>query len=216
VDEGFILTGSPADDSPEKCSLGIDLLPEQVRKNFEVEERHHACAILRTDFPKEWDDVIAGLEQLRLPESQIKTPGGGKSPIAKGIDAFFYGRNWKKRRFKIEVTVDGEPTLSPTHEVDYFQNRVAVETEWNNKDPFFDRDLTTFRLLFELNVLSVGIIITRADELQGIFDKLGKGESYGPSTTHMSKLVPKMKNRASGGCPVLGFGMKATLYDENK
>jgi hypothetical protein len=114
------------------------------------------------------------------------------------------------------VTVDGTPTLSPTHEVDYFKNRVAIETEWNNKDPFFDRDLTTFRLLFDLNVLSVGIIITRADELQDIFDKLGKGASYGPSTTHMSKLVPKMKNRASGGCPVLGFGMKGTLYDESK
>ena len=99
--------------------------------------------------------------------------------------------------------------------MDYFKNRVAIETEWNNKDPFFDRDLTTFRLLFELNVLSVGIIITRADELQEIFDGLGKGKSYGPSTTHMSKLIPKMNNRASGGCPVLALGMTGKLYDAN-
>ena len=112
--------------------------------------------------------------------------------------------------------MDGEPTLSPTHHVDYFKNRVAIETEWNNKDPFFDRDLTTFRLLFELNVLSVGVIITRADELQDIFDTLGKGKSYGSSTTHMSKLVPKLHNRASGGCPILALVMKASLYDENR
>jgi hypothetical protein len=181
-----------------------------------VEERHHACATLKTDFPEEWDDLIAALSQLRLPKSEILTPGGGKSPIAKGLDGFFFKREWKKHRFKIEVTVDGAVTLSPTHEVDYFRNRIAVEVEWNNKDPFYDRDLTTFRLLFELNVLSVGVIITRSDELQELFDKLGKGASYGQSTTHMSKLIPRIHNRASGGCPVLAFGMKPSIYDENR
>jgi hypothetical protein len=70
-------------------SLGIDLLPDKVRKNFDVEERHHATAILKTDFPKEWDDLIAGLMQLSLPKSQIMTPGGGKSPIAKGHRPIF-------------------------------------------------------------------------------------------------------------------------------
>lgn len=193
--------------------MGIDLLPHHVRSHFQVEERHHACAILKTDFPGEWEDLIEALSRLRLPKSQILTPGGGKSPISQGIDKFFYKRGWKERKFRIEVTVDRGVTLSPTHQVDYYKNRVAIETEWNNKDPFFDRDLTTFRLLFELNVLSVGIIITRADELQEIFDRLGKGKSYGPSTTHMSKLVPKMNNRASGGCPVLALGMTGKLYD---
>jgi hypothetical protein len=96
------------------------------------------------------------------------------------------------------------------------RNRIAIETEWNNKDPFYDRDLTTFRLLFELNVLSVGVIITRASELQQIFDELGRGKSYGNSTTHMGKLVPKLNNRASGGCPVLAFGMKKSAYDSTK
>ena len=104
-------------------------------------------------------------------------------------------------------------TLAPTHHVDYFRNRVAIETEWNNKDPFFDRDLTTFQLLFDPNILSVGIIITRASELQRIFDLLGRGPSFGQSTTHMGKLEPKLSNRASGGCPVLAFGITAAAYD---
>lgn len=197
-------------------TLTLDLLPENVRRDYVVEERHHACATLRVDFPKEWDDLIAALSQLRLPKSEILTPGGGKSPIAKGLDGFFFKQGWQKHRFKIEVTVDGMVTLAPTHEVNYFRNRVAVEVEWNNKDPFYDRDLTTFRLLFELNVLSVGVIITRSDELQGIFDALGKGASYGPSTTHMSKLIPRIHNRASGGCPILALGMKPSLYDETR
>jgi hypothetical protein len=111
------------------------------------------------------------------------------------------------------VFADGSETLAPTHHVDYFKNGVAIETEWNNKDPFFDRDLTTFRLLFELNVLSVGIIITRADELQDLFIELGKKTAAGQSTTHMSKLIPKMYNRASGGCPVLALGITKKKYD---
>jgi hypothetical protein len=29
----------------------------------------------------------------------------------------------------------------------------------------------------------------------------------------MGKLLPKMENRASGGCPVLAFGIKKAAYD---
>jgi hypothetical protein len=79
----------------------------------------------------------------------------------------------------------------------------------------FDRDLNNFRLLFDLRVVSVGVIITRCDGLQDIFDKLGRGNSYGSSTTHMSKLRPKIDGGGGGGCPLLVFGIKETLYDEN-
>jgi hypothetical protein len=193
--------------------MSTDLIPRRIRKMYQIAERHHACAILKTDFPKEWKDLLDALAQLRIKKSEILTPGGGKSPISRGINGFFFHRGWKKHNFKIKVLVDGDETLSPTHEVDYFKNRIAIETEWNNKTEFYDRDLTTFRLLFELNVLSVGVILTRASELQRVFDRLGKGSSYGPSTTHLSKLIPKMANKASGGCPVLAFGMTEKLYD---
>jgi hypothetical protein len=156
------------------------------------------------------------LTQFTLKRSHIEKAGGRKSDISSDIDSFFYDRGWIEHKFKIEVSADGVTTLAPTHQVDYFKNRVAIETEWNNKDPFYDRDLTTFRLLFELNVLSVGVIITRASELQDIFQELGRGTSYGNSTTHMGKLVPKLNNRASGGCPVLAFGIKKTAYDPNQ
>lgn len=193
--------------------LGLDLIPKPIRDRYEVAERHHACAIFATDFPREWGDLLAALHQITLPRSHIEKPGGRKSPISEGINGFFAGRGWNERSFDVRVVVDGQETLSPTHHVDYFKNRVAIETEWNNKDPFYDRDLTTFRLLFEINVLSIGVIITRATELQDIFDDLGKGASYGASTTHMGKLVPKLNNRSAGGCPVLAFGMRKVLYD---
>ena len=193
--------------------MGLDLLPTDVTAKFEVRETHHASAILKADFPSEWADLVGMLAQFRLKRSHILTPGGGKSPISRDIDSFFYARGWAEHDFAIEVKADAVTTLAPTHHVDYFRNRVAIETEWNNKDPFFDRDLTSFRLLFDLNVVSVGVIITRSSELQTIFNELGRGASYGNSTTHMGKLVPKLDNRASGGCPVLAFGIMRSSYN---
>jgi len=195
--------------------LGIELLPQAIRDTYQIEERHHACAILHSDFPEQWNDLIAVLSDFVLRRSHVEARGGNKSPIARAIDGLFGGRNWIEHSFAISVTADGVQTLAPTHKVDYYKNRIAIETEWNNKDPFFDRDLTTFRLLFELNVVSVGIIITRADELQQVFDDLGKHTAAGMSTTHMSKLIPKMRNRASGGCPVIAFGITMQKYDAN-
>jgi Restriction endonuclease BglII len=193
--------------------VGENLLPRDIRQTYQVEERHHACSILKTDFPTQWNDLIHVLRDFTLKRSHLQAKGGNKSPISRGIDELFYARGWQEKSFEIKVLADGHVTLAPTHHVDYFKSRVAIETEWNNKDPFFDRDLTTFRLLFELNVLSVGIIITRADELQELFDELGKRTAAGPTTTHMSKLIPKMYNRASGGCPVLAFGITKGKYD---
>ena len=193
--------------------MSLALIPSSVGEKFEVAETHHASSILQSDFADEWSDIVGMLEQFTLRHSQIVTPGKNRSLIAIGIDNYFFARGWSKHTFQIEVLADGVSKLAPTHEVDNFKNRVAVETEWNNKDPFYDRDLTTFRLLFELNVLSVGVIITRAQELQSIFDDLGRGSSYGNSTTHMAKLVPRLENRASGGCPVLAFGIKKLAYD---
>ncbi len=62
-----------------------------------------------------------------------------------------------------------------------------------------DRNLNDFRLLFELRAISVGVIITRCDELQAIFDTLGRGKSYGFSTTHMAKLLPRIEGGGGGG-----------------
>ncbi len=104
---------------------------------------------------------------------------------------------------------------SPTHKVDCYKNKIALEIEWNNKDPFFDRDLNNFRLLFDLRAISVGIIITRCDNLQDIFNSLGRGASYGASTTHISKLLPRIEGGGGAGCPILVFGIKGALYDEN-
>ena len=97
-----------------------------------------------------------------------------------------------------------------------YKNGVAIELEWNNKTEFYDRDLNNFRLLYHLRTVNVGVVVTRADELQEIFNDLGRGSSYGPSTTILSKLVAKVEGGGAGGCPVLTFGIRKSLYRENE
>jgi hypothetical protein len=111
--------------------------------------------------------------------------------------------------------VDKTEFVTPTHKVDCYKNRVALEVEWNNKDPFFDRDLNNFRLLFELRAIDAGVIITRCTELQKIFNKLGRGPSFGNSTTHMAKLSPRLDGGSGGGCPVVVFGISGACYVED-
>jgi hypothetical protein len=195
--------------------MAIENLPKVVTESYEIHEWRHASAILEKDFYSEWIDLISVLSNFKLKRTEILTPGGGKSPIALGIDGAFYNLGWREKAFDTKVVVDQVEMISPTHKVDFFKNQVAIETEWNNKDPFFDRDLNNFRLLFDLRAISVGIIITRCDELQYIFDDLGKGKSYGPSTTHVSKLLPKLEGGGGGGCPVLVFGISKRLYIED-
>lgn len=194
--------------------MGLELLPPQVRDRFEVHEWKHACAILHGDFPEEWNDIVALLTQFRLQKSWIEQPGGRKSKIADAIDRFLSSRGWIAKGFETAIRVDQSTLESPTHEVDCYKNRVALEVEWNNKDPFYDRDLNNFRLLFDLRAISVGVIITRCDELQDIFDTIGRGSSYGASTTHMSKLLPRILGGGGAGCPILVFGISKKLYDE--
>lgn len=195
--------------------MGVDLLPQFIRDNYEVHEWKHACAILRDDFPGEWDDLVEVLTNFRWYRSWIAVGGGSKSKVASAIDSALYAKGWVERKFDTEILIDGTGVESPTHSVDCFKNRVALEIEWNNKDPFFDRDLNNFRLLFELRVMSVGIIITRSDDLQTIFKDLGRGSSFGASTTHMSKLLPRVNGGGGGGCPLLVFGISKSLYIED-
>ena len=194
--------------------LLVDRRRVLVRQKYEVREWRHAAAILKLEFPREWRDVRDLLRAFKLRKSWIDKGGGRKSGVSKYIDGFLTDRGWSEKSFGIRIQVDEEIRESPTHSIDCYRNRVALEIEWNNKDPFFDRDLNNFRLLFDLQAISVGVIVTRCDDLQEIFTELGRGKSFGASTTHMSKLLPRINGGGGGGCPILVFGIKKELYDE--
>jgi len=192
-------------------------IPEFVAANYEVHEWKHATAILRADFPDEWSDLIEILSGIRVLRSHVMVGGGGRSKITQAIDGAFYSRGWLEKRWATKIVVDETESESPTHKVDCYKNRVAVEIEWSNKDPFFDRDLNNFRLLFDLRAISVGVIITKCDEFRQVFEDLGDKiwRKYGTSTTWMSKLIPRIEGGGGGGCPIVVFGIRSALYVED-
>jgi hypothetical protein len=198
------------------------LYPDDVRALYELHEWRNATVVFKKLHPQEWDELMTVLSTFRLLRSNIIKGGGNKSAISRGLDGHLLEFGWKRETFDTTITVSTRVTQGtttydvPTHEVDCFKSRVALEVEWNNKDPFYDRDLNNFRLLFELRVIDLGIIITRTDDLQDIFNKLGRKTSFGESTTHMRKLLPKVEGGGAGGCPVIVFGISPALYVEDE
>lgn len=180
------------------------LLPQSVTEKFEVFEWRNAIHILNAVHPNDFAEIVETLEYFVLKKSDIEQGGGNKSSIAKALDEKLLTRGWQERHFDTKRVVDGKSYDTPTHKVDCFKGKIALEVEWNNKDPFFDRDLNNFRLLYDLNVIDVGVIITRSS---------GRTvTTYGKATTHTDKLIPKIKGGGAGGCPVAVFGISAGAY----
>lgn len=196
------------------------LIPSDLRSKYEWREWRNALAVLRGAHPREWKELLEVLRDFRLLRSSIIAAGGRKTAIAGGLDGHFYKLKWEEKSFDTKISVDDVVYEAPTHSVDCFKNKVAVEVEWNNKDTFFDRDLNNFRLLFELRAIDVGVIITRQDELQSLFRELlgskAANSKFGATTTHMSKLLPRLDGGGGGGCPVLVVGIGLDVYVDDR
>jgi len=194
--------------------MGLGLIPDNLRQRYRFEERNHACGILASDYPEQWNDLLTCLDAFVLRRTAIVQGGGARSPIPKELDGFLYQRNWGERKFDVRIVVDDADYPTPTHAIDNVKNGIGVEVEWNNKTEFFDRDLNNFRLLHDLHVIDVGVIITRVTELQHeLFKPLDIGGKYGASTTHWDKLIPKVNGGGAGGCPLLLVGITKACYD---
>lgn len=194
----------------------LSLVPSAIQNRFDVREWRNGLAVLHTAHSEEWRNILTVLGEFELHASEILKAGGSKSVIAGRLDNRLYELGWQEKTYGTATIVDEVRYDTPTHKVDCVKGRVALEVEWNNKDPFFDRDLNNFRLLFELRAIDVGVIITRATELQAIFNDLGKGTSFGNSTTHLNKLLPRLEGGAGGGCPVVVFAITKACYIDDR
>lgn len=192
-------------------------LGELINRNFEITDWRNALAILTTVHPQELADLKEVLEGFTLNHSDFAVGGGNKSRMAKSVDGALYAKGWIEKAFDTKIVVDGTEYPSPTHKIDCFKNKVALEVEWNNKDPFFDRDLNNFRLLYELRIIDLGIVVTRTTALQTTLITAGRAKTtYGKATTHTEKLYPKIIGGGAGGCPILVFGIKPESYIDDR
>ena len=140
-------------------------------KGFDVEFLSHAKSILDGEFSEALNEIVQILSEVQLPISEIIGSGGGETKFTQRLRKSLAALGWKKHVFEIAKTIDGVPRESTSHEVDHVKRiagvgTLAMEIEWNNKDPFYDRDLENFKRLHAEGAISVGLIVTRGKSLQ--------------------------------------------------
>ncbi|MEM8944493.1 MAG: BglII/BstYI family type II restriction endonuclease [Planctomycetota bacterium] len=147
------------------------MFDEIKRKGFQVEALHHAEAILLHDMKSAVDELEEALLTIEIPLEELVRGGGGEGQMTQRLrKKLSESLGWKKHNFEIKKVVDGQERESTSHEIDHVKGfpagTFALEIEWNNKDPFFDRDLENFKRLHADGVISIGAIVTRGDSLQ--------------------------------------------------
>lgn len=140
-------------------------------KGFEIELHSHAAAILEKDFPDALSELENVLGEIDIPITEIIGSGGGEAKGTQRLRRALAAKAWKEVCFEIKKTINGVEKESVSHEVDHVRafpdgKLIALEIEWNNKDPFFDRDLENFKRLHAEGAISVGVIVTRGSSLQ--------------------------------------------------
>ena len=201
--------------------MSVNLIPESIRKKFDVFDWRNGLALWHAVRKEEFNDVVEVLEGFEIKWSVLTEKGRNKTEIASLLDSQLYAKGWLEKLFDTKILVDDEALEVPTHKIDCFKGRVALEVEWNNKDPFFDRDLNNFRLLYELRVIDLGVIITRSTEFQKWLHAnhkmlLRDTGTYGASTTHFDKLKSKIEGGGAGGCPVVVFSIRTEAYVDDR
>ncbi|MFC2967319.1 BglII/BstYI family type II restriction endonuclease [Acidimangrovimonas pyrenivorans] len=153
---------------------------EKLLKNgFDVAIRNHAGAIMAVDFPDQAQELVDALMEVSIPAEELIGSGGGEAQSTQRLRRRLYEAEWPKHNFDFQLIVDGKETVSHSHEIDHVRRSdagtIALEIEWNNKDPFFDRDLENFQRLHGQSAISIGVMITRGssmqDAMQGIIQR---------------------------------------------
>ena len=198
---------------------------------YEYGVTRYADVILQQAFPTRFADLGAALAAFAPTLDELRAGGGGRTAFVRRFDASLGEMReagetvWGKQNITIEkgLGLDGD-TASVSrvrgHEIDMFGfgslarplPGVAVEMEWNNKDPFFDRDLINFQALHREGAIAVGVIVTRGPDLQALISRVICGKDgvskYGSSTTHWEKLIPRINLGGGGECPLLLIGIQ--------
>ena len=174
---------------------------------FDVLTRNHAEAILAHDFPSELAILTRILSEFRIPLSEVVTGGGGEAGLTRRLRHELADVGWRKHRFQVQTVVDGRERAGVSHEVDHVKfadaGALALEIEWNNKDPFFDRDLENFQRLHALSAISLGIVVTRGASLQEAF------------LTRITDWMKAEKLSSEGDLDRLGIGARTAAQRRN-
>ncbi|MEO2089335.1 MAG: BglII/BstYI family type II restriction endonuclease, partial [Gemmataceae bacterium] len=138
----------PAIDDPE---IHCTLIRAQEMPRY-VQDGSLDCGLTGHDWVIENDAKVDELAELvealtahRITLTELAGGGGGEAGQTQRLRHALAASGWDKHSFSVKITVDDRLRDAISHEVDHVRFAVrgtlACEIEWNNKDPFFDRDL---------------------------------------------------------------------------
>lgn len=226
ADEKLDIPGDPSSvpDSSHPDLPSVVVAPTvQLPAGYRYGVTRYADLILREAFPKLFADLVETLDEYMIDVEELLKGGGGRASHTARFDATLGKRGWGKRNISISRLIDGKPLhVTKGHEIDMFAAGsdsdpypgIGVEMEWNNKDPFYDRDLLNFQALHHEGALAVGIIVTRGPELQRLIgptirtSTTANNMKYGQSSTHWNKLIPRVNLGGGGECPLILIGIE--------
>lgn len=205
-------------------------LPPAVRQRYIVREVRDAATVIANTNPTEWQEIVAVLSAFQLEKEDILTPGGGKSRVATRLDSAFRDVGWREGQYNRKIVSslhlmphraagETQPTVVETevdsdgYKVDNVKGKIALDVEWNAKDGNLDRDLGAYRALYDVGIITAGVIVTR--HYQSIYElsaKLGRDAFGTTTTTTIDKLEPRLTRGDSGGCPVLALAICSKTF----
>lgn len=213
-------------------------IEKELLEKYEFHNYNHALEILTQAFADDWNELLDCLKAFSITTDDIRQAGGNETNIPKKIDEYLRPLQWEEIKISGDLHVKIFPrrgkkgTFAKTaaetriiegyidgHNIDYVKGKVAFDLEWNSKDQTYDRDLLAMRTYYDCGIISVGIILTRAEDLDEVFKsvysydkKTGEWKpcitKYGASTTWMGKLIPRLDSKRNGGCPILAIGIR--------
>ena len=210
-----------------------EYIDKDLLEKYEFYSYNHAVEIITHAFPEEWKEIASCLRRLDITTGDLRAAGGNETQIPKKFDEALYPNKWREIRIQGDLHIKFFPRQADQrgrfssepyeervvegyidgHNIDFLKNRIAFDLEWNSKDQTFDRDLLAMRTYYDCNIVSAGIIITRAKDLNDVFKRVldsdGKPimRKYGASTTWIGKLISRLEARRNGGCPILAIGI---------
>jgi len=169
----------------------IDSLRSQ---GFDIDVQYYADVILEGAFPTLLSEIVGTLSNFRIDIEELIRGGGGEAPHIQRLGNTLSAMGWVEHEFRITTHIDEREVVSQTHKIDHIKSwndtTIGLEIEWNNKDPFFNRDLETFSRLHADDVISVGIIVTRGKSLNDGLGPTILGWANKSGISSISDLAP--------------------------
>lgn len=215
------------------------VIPTSILDRYDFIETRNAAAILAATNPAEFAELCVVLEDFQLRTQDILAAGGNETGIASRLNHGFRSGGWKEEQavttienFMRERAPKDRPdiirarttSVNEGYYIDNVKGRVVVDVEWNAKDGNLDRDLNTYRWLYDVGFIDAAVMITREHvdlrELgvglrgdSGMDEATAKAWLKTTTTTNTVKLLPKVQSGNAGGCPFLAVAITTRTWD---